>query len=382
MPRPRNPIGSHGVINVDELIPKAKYRARTRYRFSDGKARQVERFGSTEAKARHALKVALTTIEADRGGELKPTTTLRALGQQFLAAKRDAGRSEGTLETYGYAVNVHIGKGVGDLSVAEATPERLQRFLTRVERENGPGAAKNCRSALSGMMGLAVRNGALPRNPVRELERINHRKKKGSEAIPLQDLPTFIERVRNDPMLIEWDTVELIEFMLATGWRIAEVCALQIDSVQDDFTAASVDAIAKRVPKVGMVRQEFPKTETSRRTTPLPSAAAAILRRRWERLEGQTALLFPTPLLRLRDPSNTQREIRDRRDALGFPELSTHSFRKTVATMLDSAGLSARDIAEYLGHANPSITQDTYMAKTTGSRKAAETMQSRLDGWF
>lgn len=166
----------------------------------------------------------------------------------------------------------------------------------------------------------------------------------------------FLERVREDALLIEWDTVELIEFMLATGWRVAEVCALQIESVHDDFTAASVDAIAKRVTKIGMQRQEFPKTEASRRTTPLPEAAGALLRRRWQKLEGQTPLLFPTPLMRMRDPSNTQREIRDRRDALGYPELSTHSFRKTVATMLDSAGLSARDIAEYLGHANPSIT--------------------------
>lgn len=380
MARPRNPIGSHGIIKIDEIIPKEKYRARTRYRFQDGKARQVERFGTSSAKAEHALKTALTTIENDRGGELKPTTTLRVLGQQFLAAKRDLGRSEGTLETYGYAVNAHITKSIGDLSATEATPERLQRFLTRVEKENGPGAAKNCRSALSGMMGLAVRNGAIPRNPVRELERINHRKQKGAEAIPLDELAGFLEKVRADELLVEWDTVELIEFMLASGWRVAEVCALEMSSVDFEQGTASVEAIAKRLPKIGMVRQPFPKTDASQRTTPLPAAAVALLARRRDKLKGHSDLLFPTPLMRLRDPSNTQREIRDRREALGYPELSTHSFRKTVATMLDNAGLSARDIAEYLGHANPSITQDTYMAKTTGSKKASETMQRSLDG--
>ncbi|MGO3148283.1 MAG: site-specific integrase [Leucobacter sp.] len=381
MARPRNPIGSHGVIKIDELEP-GRVRARTRYRFSDGKLRQVERFGTSKSRAEHALKTALTTIEADRGGELKPTTTLRALGQMFLSAKRDAGRSDGTIETYGYAVNAHIGKEIGDMSVAEATPERLQKFLTRIEKENGPGAAKNCRSSLSGMMGLAVRNGAIPRNPVRELERISHRKKKGSDAIPLAELPGFIAKVQNDTLLKEWDTVELIEFMLSTGWRVAEVCALEVASVDFEAGTATVEAIAKRLPKIGMQRQLFPKTAASARITPLPAATVALLKRRQARFEGQSTLLFPTPLMKLRDPSNTQREIRDRREDLGYPELSTHSFRKTVATMLDAAGLSARDIAEYLGQANPSITQDIYMAKQTGSKKAAETMQKGLNGLF
>lgn len=216
MARPRNPIGSHGVIKIDALAP-GKFRARTRYRFSDGKSRQVERFGTTGPKAENALKRALITIEADRGGELKPTTTLRVLGRQFLASKRDLGRSEGTLETYGYAVDAHIVKKIGDMSIAEANPERLQKFLTTVEKESGPGAAKNCRSTLSGMMGIAVRNGAIAHNPVRELERITQRKKKGSTAIPLAELAEFLEKVRADEYLIEKDTVELIEFMLSTG---------------------------------------------------------------------------------------------------------------------------------------------------------------------
>lgn len=379
MARPRNPIGSHGIIRIDEVEP-GKFRARTRYRFSDGKARQVERFGTTSPKAEHALKTALTTIEADRGGELKPTTTLRALGQQFLASKRDLGRSEGTLETYGYAVNVHIAKRIGDLTVAEAKPERLQKFLTTIEKENGPGAAKNCRSALSGMLGLAVRNGAIPQNPVRDLERISHRKKKGSSAIPLADLPEFLQKVRADEYLTEKDTVELIEFMLASGWRVAETCALDVSSVDFKAGTATVEAINVRVKGAGIVRQPFAKTEKSARTTPLPKATIALLKRRHVRLGEFTTLLFPTPLMRLRDPSNTQREIRDRRDALGYPNLSTHSFRKTAATILDKAGLSATEIADYLGHENPSMTQDVYMNTIKGATKAADVMGAQLKG--
>jgi integrase len=46
-------------------------------------------------------------------------------------------------------------------------------------------------------------------------------------------------------------------------------------------------------------------------------------------------------------------------DALAW--ITSHSFRKTTATILDDAGQSARQIADQLGHARPSLTQDVYM---------------------
>ena len=48
-------------------------------------------------------------------------------------------------------------------------------------------------------------------------------------------------------------------------------------------------------------------------------------------------------------------------DALAW--ITSHSFRKTTATILDDAGQSARQIADQLGHARPSLTQDVYMGR-------------------
>lgn len=380
MPRPRMSIGTYGAVNLAEVQP-GKWRARTRYRYADGKARQVERFGLTRAKAEAALKNALLTIEDGLGGELKPTTTLRVLGQAFLAHKRDLQRSEGTLETYGYAVTAHITPRIGDLTVAEAKPSRLQKFLTTVHRESGPGAAKNCRSSLSGMMALAVSNGAASRNPVRDIERIaQHKGKRGSSAISPEDLPDLMAKIRSTPSLIEKDTIELLDFMLASGWRVGEVCALDISSV--DFAAGTVEVVATnvRIAKQGIVRQLVPKTDASARVTPLPDATVAMLKRRHHRLKASTSLLFPSHVMTLRDPSNTQRELRDVRHQIGYPELSTHTFRKTAATMLDQAGMSATEIAAFLGRKNPSMTQDVYMNTLKGDTRAGAVMQEQLKG--
>jgi len=50
-------------------------------------------------------------------------------------------------------------------------------------------------------------------------------------------------------------------------------------------------------------------------------------------------------------------------DALSW--ITSHTFRKTTATILDNAGQSARQIADQLGHARPSMTQDVYMGRRT-----------------
>lgn len=383
MARPRNPIGTHGVIKIDQVAP-GKFRARTRYRFQDGKARQVERFASSGPKAEHALKTALTTIEATRGGEILPTTTLRALSARFIESKRELGRSTGTIESYENSIRLHIIPRLGDITIREANAERLQHFLSAIQTEFGPGAAKHCRTVLSGMLAIAVRNSAAQTNPVRELETITGRRgKKGAKAIPADKLPAFLEAVRGDNYLIERDTVEVIEFMLLTGWRAAEVCGLDIEeSVNFEEGTATVEAIAKRVKGKGMIRQQFPKTEGSERTTPLPSAALELLKKRHERLKGFTSLAFPTPLMKLRDPSALQAEIRERRDDLGYPGLSTHTFRKTCAQILDAAGLTAAEVAEYLGHEDSTVTQNVYLARTDASDKAANAVQGKLADLF
>src|SRR5690349_9025709 len=142
MARPRTPISSHGAISVVEVEP-GKWRARARYRFDDGKLRQVERFAPSKAKATTSLRRALTEVQASAGVDVKRETRLRDLGRRFLEAK--AGRAPRTVEAYTHSVEKVIVPRIGDLSIAEATPDRLQRFIELVARENGPGAAKTAR---------------------------------------------------------------------------------------------------------------------------------------------------------------------------------------------------------------------------------------------
>jgi integrase len=52
--------------------------------------------------------------------------------------------------------------------------------------------------------------------------------------------------------------------------------------------------------------------------------------------------------------------------------------RKTTATALDDAGLSARPIADQLGHARPSMTQGILMGRKAVDARAATAVECVL----
>ena len=119
-----------------------------------------------------------------------------------------------------------------------------------------------------------------------------------------------------------------------------------------------------RLKGQGLVRQDTTKGG-AQRSVPLPQFAVdALHRRKGEAPRPNTAgVIFPSSTGTLRDPDNFGKQWREVRESLGLPDVSSHSFRKTVATLIDDSGLSARIGADQLGHARPSMTQDVYISR-------------------
>jgi len=59
--------------------------------------------------------------------------------------------------------------------------------------------------------------------------------------------------------------------------------------------------------------------------------------------------------------------------------VTSHSFRKTVATLIDDEGLSARIGADQLGHAKVSMTQDNYMSRGRVHTQVAELLDRTIN---
>lgn len=80
-----------------------------------------------------------------------------------------------------------------------------------------------------------------------------------------------------------------------------------------------------------------------------------------------------------RDPNNFGKEWRNVRESLGVAEVTTHSFRKTVATLIDDEGLSARVGADQLDHARVSMTQDRYMTRGKVHTEVADLLDRAIN---
>jgi len=84
--------------------------------------------------------------------------------------------------------------------------------------------------------------------------------------------------------------------------------------------------------------------------------------------------VFPSPQGGLRDPSNTQADLRQSLAWCGLPWVTSHAFRKTTATLLDNAGLSARTTPTS-SDTPKHVTQNVYMGRKIASTQAAQVLE-------
>lgn len=114
----------------------------------------------------------------------------------------------------------------------------------------------------------------------------------------------------------------------------------------------------------GLKRQGTAKSEAGLRTLPLPRFAVDVLKmRRQLPFLGQQTMIFAATAGTFRDPNNFNKQWRHVRGTISACRTSPHSFRKSLATLIDDEGLSARSGADHPGHTNVSMTQDKYMSR-------------------
>jgi integrase len=71
------------------------------------------------------------------------------------------------------------------------------------------------------------------------------------------------------------------------------------------------------------------------------------------------------------DQSNSHKAVVGILGEAGFPWAVPHTFRRTVATLLHEAGVPLVQIADWLGHADPSFTARKYLGRDLKGDKQA-----------
>ena len=381
------PIGSWGLIRTDPIgldgkgKPK-RHRARAYYRDFDGVTRLVEASGRTATMATNNLRQKLQSRTlAGRHGDLTTMGRFADASELWLskvdAMVKEGRRSPGTVDTYRRQLKNHVLPAMGEVRLGEATTPLVDKVVAAIKADVSAATAKSCRSVISGVMGLAVRYGAITHNPVREVERIESKPKKDPRALTVEERVELLTQLQEDQKARSRDLPDLVFFMLATGVRIGEALAVVWSQVDFDVGTVQITSTLIRVRGEGSLRKAT-KSRAGERTLPLPPSAVAVLRRRFMSGARLDQPLFPNVFGGFRDPDNVRRELREARGTETLAWITSHSFRKTAATILDEAALSARLVADQLGHARPSMTQDVYMGRRAVDSQAAMALEAAL----
>lgn len=363
MGRPPLPIGAYGRVDLHHAN-SGRIRARTRFRDIDGVLRAVTRWGGSEAEASARLRVAVRERGCRGDRQISPQTRLVSASCLWLDELDQSELAVSTRQLYRAAARRYLIPTLGSLCLCELTVLVIERALASIRASHGPQPARAARRALSSLCHYATRHGALPVNPVRDTRPIICPRKR-VRALTVGEATDLVARLRADLIALRLDLPDFVEFMLGTGVRIGEACAVRQAVLDLHARTVHINATVVRVNGAGLQIQPRTKTAGSERILHLPRHVVQMLKRRRSsgHPSGPGGVIFTSPNGLIRDPSKTQADLRRALDRAGYPWVSSHTFRKTVASRLDDEGYGIRHIADQLGHARPSTTLDYYLGR-------------------
>ena len=377
MGRPPLAPGTFGAISSGQ-DGKGRYVARARFRNFDGSYSMPSATGNSAGAAERALRVKLLTLasHAPMGTDITPNTFLTQVTAAWLDEITDEKRLRPqSIRQYRHIVERLINPTLGQLRVREVTVGAVDGFLRARAREH-PAQAKMAKHVLSRVMNLAERHQAIRYNPVSSVRglRSDHQEIRALEPHQVAVVRDILRAHRNPEKNTgvtfmgpkpTSDLADIVDVMLGTGLRIGEVLALRWSDVDLSSEKATISVTGTIIKVDGKLdRQSEPKSRAGRRTLVLPSfAAGVLLRRQIENPPNDFDAVFPSRAGTWMSDHNVRRRLRDALAETDYSWVSTRTFRKTVATLIDRTA-GAKSAARQLGHASEATTEGHYIAKT------------------
>ncbi len=381
-PKPPLPLGTWGKIRRQKTAAE-QWRARGRYRDTDGVTRSVEAWGKTGAAAERALVIMLKDRQARLASEVSPSMRLAELADLWFAEIENNGRAgRRTIDAYRDTYNRVIAAALTGVRLNEVSTGRLDRFLKNIAADH-PATARHSKIVLAGILGLAVRHDALHSNPIREVGpiKIARRNVRALSVEDVLELRAAIQKWQEDPdhqgRPRASDLIDVLDIFLGTGTRIGEVLAVRWQDVDLQAAPPTITTSGTVVQEKGRgaYRQDHPKTRAGYRTVKLPPFAAQTLEHRYSLDQpGPEDMPFPSSTGTVRNPHNFRRQWRDARAGTDYEWVTPHVFRKSVATLIDHE-YSSKQAAAQLGHSGTAITEKHYIAKAADTPDLTQVLQ-------
>ncbi len=168
--RPPLRIGQHGKISR-KYLGNGVWKARCRYRDTDGVTRLVQRRGPADEYDHHGKVAEDALIESLPTADHRPTRLTSTQRSDVGSRRTLTGSPRTDAHTQPWTRTVGGGElaNLGGLRIGEATPARIDAALRSMPNTHGPGMARHAKTILRGALQLAVMAGVLAANPVRDV---------------------------------------------------------------------------------------------------------------------------------------------------------------------------------------------------------------------
>lgn len=275
---------------------------------------------------------------------------------------------------------------VGNMYVVDVKTTHLQLAMNElVSKTYKPSTIIRSFKVLRRVFDYAMDNDIILKNPCNSVILPKNNKPK-QRVMTIEEQNIFVDAVQNDFYR------NLFMFLLSTGVRIGEACALTWDCVdfkkgiiKIDKTLISGSAIA------GSVEINEPKTITSFRDIPMTDSTKQYLKKQskdqkelrlkvgsnWRGKDKFDNLVFTTrygsPIIHKVIETHINNIVKsinyseiiqakeEKREPNIFEPLSPHAFRRTFATRCFEQGLKPKNVQQILGHSSLQTTMDIYV---------------------
>jgi integrase len=309
----------------------------------------------------HTFAEAREAKGSREAGDRRPMSKVR-FGDYFsewiqsYAGRTARGFSNTSREEYRRVIEGEPKKRWGTWKLADVEPADVRALLGLLRNQGASTSEiRKTRAALSVLFATAVDDGLLRSNPASgaRIPAVTTEEPIGdhAKALTRKELALLLAAIPEGWQLF-------FELLAHTGLRISEAVGLTWEHV--DLGDNPRIKVREQVYRGKRCRL---KSGAGRRDIPLSQGMAArLLAHRRDRYVGPQAPVFRSSTGGPLSPPNLGRVVlHPARKVAGMPWVTFHSLRHTCASLLFEAGRNVKQVAEWLGHADPSFTLRTYV---------------------
>lgn len=256
----------------------------------------------------------------------------------------------------------HVMPELGKLKMKKTTHMDIQRFANRLttEKNLSPGTVRNIMRLVNQTFEHATTVGDINKNIVSHVKKPTYKKKKHN-VWSKDQWDIFLDAVEDS-----W-YYPLYIIALNTGLRPSELTALDWDHVDLKNGEVYVENNTVYTKAKGIHIKPTPKNDSSKRKVSIPQFLVTYLKKlKLSQPKNKYNLVAPSMSLKIIYNATFGDALKADCIRAGVPVLTPHELRHTHATYLltpekyGGLGFGLKAVSERLGHANPTITLDTY----------------------